>query len=466
MEKKRNPKIVKMKRKPSYGLGLFLILFSIYVLFHFIQSFTRDHMSIYEVTQKQMADNENVRGIILREEKLVRASQDGYINYYVTEGSKLSASTTVYSVSADESLSDAVSKIDTNDVTLSEDDSSKIRSDISEFRNDFSLSEYGKLVNFRYNIENTLLELSDISLAKNLNKLKKTSQAGTFELMKAKETGIISFCSDGLEELDIDTVTKEHFQEMTDSWKQLRTNAKIKKGQPVYRVVTDEKWAIIVKLSKEQYMKLLNKKSVGVKIKKDNLQLTPQVNTYTSDGNYYVKLIFEKYAIRYLNHRYLDVEIQFDNANGLKIPISSILQKKCYVIPRETITTGSGTSSQKGVMIKKYQEDGTPKPEFVPVSIYFEDENGNVYISADTFAAGTILMNENGTSQNTFEVSKTKELDGVYSCNQGYCSFKYIEILNSGDEYAIVKAGNSNSISNYEHIVLNPENIEEDDIIY
>jgi len=62
-----------------------------------------------------------------------------------------------------------------------------------------------------------LLDLSDVNLSKNLNKIKKASGSdASFELVKAKQTGIISFSSDGLEDLQIDQITPEHFKEMTD----------------------------------------------------------------------------------------------------------------------------------------------------------------------------------------------------------------------------------------------------------
>ena len=121
-----------------------------------------------------------------------------------------------------------------------------------------------------YNIENTLLELSDVNLEKNLVKLRKESGASnSFEFVKAKRTGIISFCSDGLEKLTIDKITPKNFEEMTDQWKQLRTGESVSNGSPVYRVINSEKWSIVALLSKEQFIKLSQKDSAVVKIKKD-----------------------------------------------------------------------------------------------------------------------------------------------------------------------------------------------------
>lgn len=469
MSRRRNQKVVKMKRRHSYLMGILLCVFAVYLLVLFIQSFTREHVSIYEVNQKQIADNENLRGIILRDEEVVTAKKSGYVNYYVGEGSRLAATTTVYSIDENGNVAQEAETVDTSEVTLSEDDTRNIRSDITNFRNNFSLSDYSGIVNFRYNVENTLLELSDINLAKNLSRIKKKSGASaSFSLVKAKQTGIISFCSDGLEDLQIDKITPEYFKEMTDQWEQLRTGKSVEAGSPVYRVVKSEKWSVVVSLSKEQYQKLVQKEQVVVKIKKDNSVLTPTVRTFTSDGNYYANLVFDKYMIHYLNNRYLDIEIQFNNAEGLKIPVSSIVKKKCYVIPYEYITEGDGTSTsnKKGVAAISYAKSGQEQLDFIPAEIYWKDEDGNAYIDANLFDIGTTIINENAGTGKKMQVTQVEELEGVYNCNQGYCIFKYINKLYENQEYAIVEKGNVYSLSNFDHIILNPDIINENDIIY
>ncbi|MDD7403061.1 MAG: HlyD family efflux transporter periplasmic adaptor subunit [Butyribacter sp.] len=464
---RKNRKVVKMKRRPSYFLGTLFFLFSIYLLVLFIQSFTKEHVSIYEVNQKQIADNESLRGIILRDEELVTTKQAGYINYYLSEGSKLSTSATVYSINQDEPLSDTAASVDTSEVTLSDEDTQNIRNDIASFRENADLSDYSNLLNFRYNIDNTLMELSDINLSKNLSQLRKESgNNASFSLVKAKKTGIISFATDGYEDLSIDKINASNFKEMTDQWKQLRTGSQVKAGTPVYRLVKSEKWSIVVKLTKEQYQKITQKDSVSVTIKKDNITMSPTIRAFTTDGDYFANLIFDKYMIHYLNNRYLDIEIEFNSASGLKIPVSSIIEKKCYVIPKDYITSGAGKTNQQGVAALSYSDSGKEQIDFIPVEIYYKDENDNVYIDTKLFDIGTTIIDENNPIDGKLQVTDTKKLEGVYNCNQGYCRFRYVKKLYENQEYAIVENGVTYSLSNYDHIILNPDTIQEDDIIY
>lgn len=469
MGSRQSGKVTKMKRHYSVSFGIFLCLFAIYILILFIQSFTKEHVSIYEVNQKQIADNENLRGIIMREESLVATEQPGYINYYVGEGAKLSVSTTVYSISKKEPVTETIAEMETDDVTLSEEDTKNIRASIAAYRENFTLSNYQQISNFRYNVENTLLELSDISLSKNLKKIKKDNALTEgFSLIKAAQTGIISFSTDGYENLNIDDIDENSFKEMKDHWEQLRTDKKITKGTPVYRVVTSEKWSLLVPLTKEQYQKIVKKDTIMVKIKKDNVSMTPSVQAFTSSGKYYANLHFDKYMIHYLNNRYLDIEIGFNNATGLKIPMSSIIPKKCYIVPGDYITKGNSEKNKNklGVVNVSYTEDGTSQINFTPVDIYYRDEENNYYIDTKVLSPGTTILKNGKVEGKQMQLMKTKELDGVYNCNLGYCRFRYVNILYENQGYAIVESGNSYSLSNYDHIILNPNKISDDEVIY
>lgn len=66
-------------------------------------------------------------------------------------------------------------------------------------------------------------------------------------------------------------------------------------------------------------------------MQKDDLSMSVPVTTYTSNGGQYAKLDLNQYMIQYLENRYIDVHIEFNHAQGLKIPNSSIIKKECYV---------------------------------------------------------------------------------------------------------------------------------------
>ena len=55
--------------------------------------------------------------------------------------------------------------------------------------------------------------------------------------------------------------------------------------------------------------------------------------------------------IRYVNDRFIDVELVVSEKTGLKIPNSAITKKQFYTVPKEYFTQG-GDSSDPGLMIE------------------------------------------------------------------------------------------------------------------
>lgn len=173
---KRNKKVVKMKRRQHFLAGSLLLIFAAALLILFIQSVTKEHISIYEVTDTQIADDEVIRGIIIRDESVITTEKDGFVNYYVGEGAKIGANTVVYSIDETGQFAGDISSIESKDITLSGEDTREIRSDIASFRESFDLSEYSNVTNFKYNIDNTLLKMTTVSLLKQLEKVMKKSK--------------------------------------------------------------------------------------------------------------------------------------------------------------------------------------------------------------------------------------------------------------------------------------------------
>ena len=105
-------------------------------------------------------------------------------------------------------------------------------------------------------------------------------------------------------------------------------------------------------------------------------------------------------------------------------------------------------------------EDGTGSVEFVPVSIYSSNET-DYYIYTESLQAGDTIVKPG--SQETYLLGVSAPLDGVYNANQGFCTFKRIEILSETKDngYYIVKEGTPYGITSYDYIVLDASGVEE-----
>ena len=152
-----------------------------------------------------------------------------------------------------------------------------------------------------------------------------------------------------------------------------------------------------------------------------------------------------------------------EDETGLKIPVSSIVQKEFFLIPESFVIPG-GNNGGESIMRQCYLEDGTISSEIIEVEVYnFDSESKEYYLDSTFLNAGDVLYKLDG--QETYTVSKRASLTGVYNMNKGYADFKQIIILYQNDEYAIVKSNTKYGLNVYDYIVLNAESVSDDQFI-
>ena len=85
------------------------------------------------------------------------------------------------------------------------------------------------------------------------------------------------------------------------------------------------------------------------------------------------------------------------------------------------------------------------------------------YVSASVLQGGDILMD--ASSGENYIVRNRKKLSGVYYVNEGYCQFRPIEVQYKNKEYTIISDHTENGLSAYDHIVVDPASLQDDDFI-
>ncbi len=457
---KQNRKVVRYRKPFHLNIGgiVFLFIF-IYIAVISIHYFSQDTVGITEVSEKNISDDNIYKGIILRNETLYYTDKAGYINYFVGDGEKVAKDSTVYTIDETGEMYQALSN--TDEVILSKEDSQKIRSAISNFKKNYDNSLYSDVINFQYNIENIVLEQSTASLLSNLNEMMGAYKHGQFDVVNAKKSGIISYTMDHNEMLKVDDISGDTFKNPEESRVQLRSNELVAQGSPVYKMVNSEDWNIIIPLSSSQFDKVKELEKVKITFRKDNVSAIVGITTYSKDGGYFANLSLSKYMIRYINDRFIEVELLLNSAEGLKIPVTSIIKKDFFMVPDDFVTQGGKTNSL-GLTKETFTEKGEPMYDFIPVNVV-SMENGYSYIDTSQFEAGDNLINV--VNSEHFQLGKTGNLEGVYNVNKGYAVFKIIERIYENKEYVIVKKGTPYGLSAYDHIVVNAETIENSQLI-
>lgn len=482
MGKKKKAKVVKY-RKPFNIANVFFGAILVYMVIYLYMFLTSVHISGYEVIAGSLATNKQFSGLVLRTEEIFYADTAGYIDYYATEGSKVSNASIVYSVDESGRMSEYL-EANSEEINLSEENFVSLKSDISSFSNGYSKTDFQKVYDFHTTANGNILELANQSLLSDMEALSE-AEAGSFQRVYAQKSGIVEYYIDGYEAITPQMITPEMFDRSKYEANNLRSADLISSGDMVYKLVTDENWSMIIPLTEEQMKEIAYKDKkdengnvtsvqrsvVEVKFLKDNTTTWGYITILNVGGEQYLQLDFNNSMVRFAGERYLDIQFLIDDTSGLKIPSSSITKKDFFIIPEAYVMKG-GSDDADGFMVESFDEEGYSTQKFVTPTFYsitdgmvYIDPNQGSFTSNESYMkAGDRIIVPN--SNEMFQVGNTAELEGVYCINQGYTQFKKIKVLYSNEEYTIVEEGTPFGLTIYDRIVLNAEAVKEDQVIY
>ncbi len=467
-----NQKVVKFKKRKSINIGVivFLILF-LYIAINVYIYFTKEQLTIYEVHEGSTAIDNRITGLILRDEEIITSEQAGYVSYYQKDGARVARNETVYSIDDTGLMSDVLASGDVA-IKMSKQDSAELLHAIEAFRTTYNDDEFSSVYHFKDDAESTVLDILNTTILNNHQTLMdETGHAYTLNAARSPKSGIVTYYSDGYEDLKADAVTKDMFKVEDYVRTGLRTTDIIDQNTPIYKLISSEKWNIILPLTEDQYDMLSGKEQVHFTILEDDLELTAALSLSQRGSDYFAKLSLNKYLSNYLEDRFLEVELDFNSVEGLKIPLSSIIEKDFYLVPQDFFTMGAD-STDLGLIVEAYDEkSGDVKHTFTPTEIYYQDD-AYAYVDTKDFEVNTSIKfpvkeeNKDTTNTDRYTLGPTKKLTGVYNVNQGYAVFRRIEILYQNQEYAIVSDNTSKGLSAYDQIALDGKTAVDEAIIY
>ena len=461
LKKKKSISIKKYKNKREMNLGIFLFaIVFLYLVITIISYFTSDTVSAYEVREGSIVRDNSYTGLVIRNETVVNAEEDGYVNFYQSENSKVKKGTRIYVLTPEELNTSDVSA-GSSQTVINDETQSGIVLQVQNFNENYSNTDFSSVYLLKDEITASLQ--NELSQTRTEHLDAAVAESGqTAVTSSAARDGIVAYTIDGLEELTKDSFTEADFDRTDYESATVSDQMKISTGEPVYKLITDEDWSVIVRLEDDTARELMEKETTTLKVRidKDSETLNAAFSVIERDGNYYGCLDFDNSMIRYAEDRYLNIELILEDETGLKIPKTAVVQEEFFVIPREYLKTG-GNSSASGVL--KMDENGNAV--FQEVDIYnISDEEDEVYLSKEDVSAGDVLIRPE--SSDTYTVGDTKTLEGVYNINRGYAVFRKVTVLCENDDYCIVQEGEDYGLYNYDHIVQNGASVEPDEVVY
>ncbi len=460
----QNRKITKYRRPLNLNIGMliFATIF-IYVVICFIMYFQAQHIVGYSVKEGSLTSNTIYKGIALRSEEIITSTDAGYVNYFAREGERAAYGNLIYTIDETGKLSDYIKSNESGENTLSDSDLSELKTEIVSFAGNFDCRDFSSVYNFKYNVEGTVMKLANYNILENVDALNGASGTALINYCYAPDSGIVIYSTDGYEDLTLQDITKEHFDQDAYEKTHLVNNELIAKGDPVYKLSTSEDWSIVIPVEADLAAQLEEAEYIKVRFLKNQYTAWGQVTTNTNEaGDTFASLTFTNSMITFCTDRFVDIELLLEDESGLKIPNSAIVEKEFFIVPKEYVTLG-GNSGNSGVLLETYDENGNATTEFVETSIYEETET-EYYLDDTVLRAGNYLIKPDSTDK--YAVSKTGTLIGVYNINKGYADFKQIIILYQNDEYSIVKSNTAYGLNVYDYIVLDASTVKDNEFIY
>lgn len=460
----QNRKITKYRRPLNLNIGMliFATIF-IYVVICVIMYFQAQHIVGYSVKEGSLTSNTIYKGIALRSEEIITSTDAGYVNYFAREGERAAYGNLIYTIDETGKLSDYIKSNESGENTLSDSDLSELKTEIVSFAGNFDCRDFSSVYNFKYNVEGTVMKLANYNILENVDALNGASGTALINYCYAPDSGIVIYSTDGYEDLTLQDITKEHFDQDAYEKTHLVNNDLIAKGDPVYKLSTSEDWSIVIPVEADLAAQLEEAEYIKVRFLKNQYTAWGQVTTNTNEaGDTFASLTFTNSMITFCTDRFVDIELLLEDESGLKIPNSAIVEKEFFIVPKEYVTLG-GNSGNSGVLLETYDENGNATTEFVETSIYEETET-EYYLDDTVLRAGNYLIKPDSTDK--YAVSKTGTLIGVYNINKGYADFKQIIILYQNDEYSIVKSNTAYGLNVYDYIVLDASTVKDNEFIY
>ncbi len=465
MAKKKNKKIVRYRRPLNINIGMmiFFIIF-LYMMFSVFTYLKRDKIQFYEVAEGSIVNNRLYTGLILREEQVRTADKTGYINYYLREGKRASVGTRIYSLDEKGNLENLIKDKAEDGNSFTDESLSDIRKQLSSFVLSMSNQNFGAVYDARYSLEASVMEYSSFSALDQLDKLAEESGV-VFEQVRSDVSGVVSYGFDSYESMQPADVETASFNRDGYTRTINKSGKLIDSGDAAYKIITSEQWSVVFPLSEEDEALYRDKTSLSISFKDCSLNVVCPFSIFKGKDNAsYGKLDFSKYMEQFISDRFVTFEILLEQADGLKIPVSSVTEKSFYLIPVDYMGQG-GDSSDAGFFKEIYNENGT-SVVFVPTVIYYKDDEC-YYVDMneeDGLKSGDYIVRPEASDR--YQIGRTASLKGVYNINKGYTVFRQIDILDSNSEYYTVQKGTRYGLSVYDHIVLDASTVEEGQLLY
>lgn len=393
-------KVVKLKKSIKFNAATCVVAaILLYVIICAIIMASKEPVSIYRVSKSNVNNNITLNGLAVRDEQLIKATDSGYVCYYIRDGEKIMKGSTVCTIDETGSLINTVSDSDQFDELLTKEDYNDIRELISLYKVSYKDETFYEAYNFENNVNNKVLELTNEVMMQQISDNSGYYLSG----IRSEYSGVVTYYLDGYEDFDISAVKASDFDKSKYSKQTLKTGEIVTAGSPIVKIIPSEKWNIVAPITDDQISLLGDRESISFKINNSSYTVNmPYTIINGSDGRY-INISLDKYMYSFIAERFLTIEIIMDGDEGLKVPISSLVTKDVYKIPTKYLTGGVNQSSENKVNVQRRDENGNMINHIIEPTIYKIDED-YCYVDPSFFEDKDVLIPKNTLTVSSLEL--------------------------------------------------------------
>lgn len=345
MNNKNGPN--KQKKKTRIRVALFLVV--IYLVVLAFMSFKPP--SIAKVVYGNVASYFETQGMVVRNEKVVYSSKNGYIIKKLQENKRVPKGYKVVQMSNKESVGDLSYQLDAinEKIDIAEnkqangngftDDINKIDNDIkgllSEIKKDARMGTFN-ITQRDINKLSSMLEkknaiASDNPFVKdNVTKMENEKKdieeliRNSYTYTKSPEAGIVSFYIDGYENINGDNISNyDVFNEKPQDNSSKDEGDFVNAGDPLFKIVDNYQWYIYIKVpSKEPALK--NGENVKLNIHEKSLDARVVKLIKQNDGHCALLGLNQQYD-GFVKDRFVKLKVVKNSDEGMMLPYKSII---------------------------------------------------------------------------------------------------------------------------------------------
>lgn len=453
-------KKVKVLRVRRFNIvHLIFLIFLIYMVIVVGKYIAKEDIKVCEVTEGSLTQNHNYTGLILRKEDVMYADTEGYIKCYVNDGDRISVDGVVYAIDKTGEHLQSGGNIVQNSITNEQYRS--LRKYLNHFSTGYRGQKYTDVYAFKDQLTTTLYGIE-------LQEAGEQGDDSGLSMEKASVSGSVYFTLDGYESVSADHITREGLSSLSLTSSRVLSGDQVKEKEPVCKIISDEKWSIIIPITDSDAEYFADKSSATVLLKDINSKVKAKIQVYKdSNGEKLARLTLDDYMSSYAADRLISFQLIKPVISGLKVPKTCLVSDELYTIPVEYACEPENSNSVQFFRRPAGSTGESDKEVIVPAISYVDSQY--YYIETSELQEGDVILKvaEDGTiGGDGYKVGSKKTLTGVYNVNKGYAVFEVVDILDENDSYCIVKAGTVYGLSVYDHIVLNASTVSEDDLLY